>query len=449
MTAEPDSGNNRDPAPPDPDSATIPTIPLGTGARPANPDVPSFGRYEIMSELGKGAMGVVYKARDPLLERTVAIKTVNLSMDPGEMAEYEARFYQEAKAAGGLNHPNIVTVYDIGRSGNVAFMAMEFLEGQELRALLAPNRPLPVEQVLSIAAQAAEGLSSAHEHGVVHRDIKPANLMVVRDGLVKIMDFGIARMRSSDVLTQTGVVLGSPKYMSPEQVAGKRADHRSDIFSLGVVVYEMLTGQAPFQGESMTAIMLQTLNFTPDPPSRLNPEVPAVVDFIVAKTLAKKLEDRYQDARELANDLRECLKAPHGQDAPEVSASRSISSLPEGLAQDLAQDSAEAPRSRRSDFEEEPPATRGVSPVFDSLSATLRLAAATGLSGEFDVDATTQKAAPLKEAPATAAQSFQDVDTAPPPARVPPSPSMSRRDKLIFAAALAAALVLAAVIASG
>jgi len=449
MTAEPSFGNYQEPVPPDPDSAAIPTIPLGAGARPANPDIPSFGRYEILSELGKGAMGVVYQARDPLLERIVAIKTVNLAMDPAEMAEYEARFYQEAKAAGGLNHPNIVTIYDIGRSGNVAFMAMEFLEGQELRALLAPGRPLPVEQVLSIAAQAAEGLAFAHEHGVVHRDIKPANLMVVRDGLVKIMDFGIARMRSSDVLTQTGVVMGSPKYMSPEQVAGKRADHGSDIFSLGVVIYEMLTGQAPFQGENMTAIMLQTLNFAPEPASRLNPEVPAVLDFIVAKTLAKKLEDRYQGARELAADLRECLKALQGQGVPQVSAPRSISSVPENLAQDLAQASAEAPRSRRSDFEEEPPATRGVSPLFDSLSATLRLAAATGVSTEFEDFARTVKTPPLRDQPTATMQSYRVAGTAPDTVTSPSPEGMSRLDKLIFGAAILAALLLALIIVAG
>ena len=186
-----------------------------------------LGRYEILADLGKGAMGVVYRALDPMLNRTVAVKTINMALEQDEREDYEARFYQEAKAAGGLNHPNIVTVYDIGKSGNIAYMAMELLEGRELKGLMVPDRPLPVAQAINIAAQIAEGLGYAHEHDVVHRDVKPANIMIVRDGLVKITDFGIARMRSAEVRTQTGVVLGSPRYMSPEQVTGKRAEPRA------------------------------------------------------------------------------------------------------------------------------------------------------------------------------------------------------------------------------
>ena len=192
-----------------------------------------LGRYELLSELGQGAMGVVYKARDPVLDRVVAVKTINLTLPKDELSEYEARFYQEARAAGGLNHPNIVTIYDIGKSERVAYMAMEFLEGEELRSVLSAREPLPVELALDVAAQVADGLAYAHDRHIVHRDIKPANIMVVRDGLVKITDFGIARMRTNEVKTMTGMILGSPKYMSPEQVAGKRADHRSDLFSLG------------------------------------------------------------------------------------------------------------------------------------------------------------------------------------------------------------------------
>src|SRR6185503_17423213 len=255
------------------------------------------------SELGRGAMGVVYKATDTALERTVAVKTVNMALERDGAEKYEARFYQEARAAGSLNHPNIVTVYDVGKEGNVAYMAMEFIEGQELRSLLAEGRALPV----SIAAQVAEGLAYAHQHGVVHRDIKPANIMVLTDGPVKITDFGIARMRASnDELTQSGMMLGSPKYMSPEQVIGKRADHRSDIFSLGVILYETLTGSAPFSGENVTALMYQIVNFAPPAPSAVNPAVPELLNFIVAKMLAKPLEERYQSAPELANDLRNC-----------------------------------------------------------------------------------------------------------------------------------------------
>src|SRR3954465_13866704 len=266
-----------------------------------------LGRYAIQSELGRGAMGVVYKATDTALERTVAVKTVNMALERDGAEKYEARFYQEARAAGSLNHPNIVTVYDVGKEGNVAYMAMEFIEGQELRSLLAEGRPLPVSQAVSIAAQVAEGLAYAHQHGVVHRDVKPANIMVLADGPVKITDFGIARMRASnEELTQSGMMLGSPKYMSPEQVIGKRADHRSDIFSLGVILYEMLCGATPFNGENVTALMYQIVNFAPPAPSSVNSAVPELLDYIVAKMLSKPVDERYQDATEVARDLHEC-----------------------------------------------------------------------------------------------------------------------------------------------
>src|SRR6476659_5886737 len=227
----------------------------------AQPSNQQLGRYEILSELGQGAMGVVYKAHDPVLDRVVAIKTINLNLPKDELPEYEARFYQEARAAGGLNHPNIVTIYDIGKSERVAYMAMEFLEGEELRATLESGHPLPLSQAIDVIMQVAEGLAYAHERHIVHRDIKPANIMIVREGLVKITDFGIARMRTNEVKTLTGMILGSPKYMSPEQVSGKRADTRSDIFSLGVVLYEMLTGTSPFVADNIHGVMYQTMNF--------------------------------------------------------------------------------------------------------------------------------------------------------------------------------------------
>ncbi|MGH8691947.1 MAG: serine/threonine-protein kinase, partial [Burkholderiales bacterium] len=261
---------------------------------------PQLGRYVIDSEIGRGAMGVVFKATDSVLQRTVAVKTVNTALERDHADKYEARFLQEARAAGGLNHPNIVTVYDAGKAGDVVYMAMEYIQGVELRTLLTEGQAMGVTQALSIAAQVAEGLGYAHKNGVVHRDIKPANIMVVADGPVKITDFGIARMRAAADLTQTGVMLGSPKYMSPEQVIGKRADHRSDIFSLGVILYEMLTGAAPFAGENITALMYQIVNFAPPAPSSVSPAVPEMLDFIVAKMLAKPLDERYQDAAELA-----------------------------------------------------------------------------------------------------------------------------------------------------
>jgi len=271
-----------------------------------------FGRYIVDSEIGRGAMGVVYRALDPVLDRTVAVKTIALSADPEEREKSEARFYQEAKAAGGLNHPAIITIHDVGREGGVVWMAMELLEGTELRAVLARGR-LPVESVLDIVAQVADALAFAHDRGVVHRDIKPANIMLVRGGKVKLMDFGIARLWISDVKTQTGILLGSPKYMSPEQAAGNPLDQRSDIFSLGVVLYEMLTGMPPFTGRDVTQLLFNVATATPPPPSALNGAVTELLDLVIAKALAKDPAGRYGDAHELHADLLACrheLKQP-------------------------------------------------------------------------------------------------------------------------------------------
>ena len=332
--------------------------------------ISQLGRYEIISELGQGAMGVVYKAKDPLIDREVAIKTINLSLAQEEREEYEARFYQEAKAAGRLSHPNIVTIYDVGRSEDIAYIAMEYLHGRELRDVLNDNKLLPIDQVLDITAQVALGLSYAHEHGIVHRDIKPSNVMVVRDGHVKITDFGIARMASAAVRTQTGMVLGSPKYMSPEQVMGKLTDQRSDIFSLGVMLYEMLTGQAPFMGENVNAIMYQTLNAIPATPGSLNPAVPEMLNFIVAKALAKDLDARYQNARDLANDLRSC------RDALPRTASVVLSETAQPAANAALADATVASMGE-SNEESKPVAALGLSSSFDSMEATMRLAALT------------------------------------------------------------------------
>ena len=340
--------------------------------------ISQLGRYEVLGELGQGAMGIVYKAKDPLIDRVVAIKTINLGLALDEKEEYESRFYQEAKAAGRLNHPNIVTVYDVGKSGDVAYIAMEFLQGRELRDVMNDGGVLPVEQVLDIVAQVAQGLAYAHEHEIVHRDVKPSNIMVLREGHAKITDFGIARMASSAVHTQTGMVLGSPKYMSPEQVMGKAIDSRSDIFSLGVMLYEMLTGQAPFNGENVNAIMYQTLNAVPAPPSTLNPAVPEMANFIVAKALAKKLEDRYQNARDFAVDLRACRDTlPRSGKPIDVSP-------PVGGERKLPDAIASTGSKEASDEEAKPSSTAGLSQAFDSSAATMRLAALTATSEDVD-----------------------------------------------------------------
>jgi len=270
------------------------------------PQLTQLGRYKITGELGRGAMGVVYKGEDPSLDRTVALKTVILSDDAAGKTEYQKRFFLEAKAAGRLSHPQVITVYDFGQEGDVAYMAMEFLKGKELRTRMQEGS-ISVPEAVHIAEQVAEGLGYAHEHGVVHRDIKPSNIMLLTHDKVKIMDFGIARMRASDHKTSTGLVLGTPKYMSPEQVSGSPVDHRSDIFSLGVVLYEMLTHTKLFQGEDTPQIFHSVANFQPPPPSRVNSEVPPMLDFVVERALKKDPTVRYQDAFELAADLRSAL----------------------------------------------------------------------------------------------------------------------------------------------
>lgn len=270
------------------------------------PQLTQLGRYKITGELGRGAMGVVYKGEDPSLDRTVALKTVILSDDAAGKDEYKKRFFLEAKAAGRLSHPQVITVYDFGQEGDIAYMAMEFLKGKELRTRMKEGS-ISVPEAVHIAEQVAEGLAYAHEHGVVHRDVKPSNIMLLPHDKVKIMDFGIARMRASDHKTSTGLVLGTPKYMSPEQVSGSPVDHRSDIFSLGVVLYEMLTHTKLFEGEDTPQIFHQVANFQPPVPSRVNPEVPPMLDFVVERALKKDPSVRYQDAFELAADLRSAL----------------------------------------------------------------------------------------------------------------------------------------------
>jgi serine/threonine protein kinase len=272
-----------------------------------------IGRYKLLGELGRGAMGVVYKAEDPNLDRVVALKTIILVDDAAGRKEYQKRFFLEAKAAGKLNHPHIVTTYDFGEENGIAYLAMELLEGKDLRARLQEG-VLPAAEAVDIAKQVAEGLGYAHERGIVHRDVKPGNIMLLGRGRAKVMDFGLARMRMADHKTSTGMVLGTPKYMSPEQVAGSPVDNRSDIFSLGIVLYEMLTGVRLFAGEDAPQIMHNVTYAEHEPPTRVNPALPAMLDFVVARALKKDAAVRYQDAFELAADLGTCLAELRGRD---------------------------------------------------------------------------------------------------------------------------------------
>jgi serine/threonine-protein kinase len=265
---------------------------------------PTLGRYVVTGELGRGAMGVVYKGEDPKIHRTVAIKTVRLSDFDDELVdEMKERFFREAESAGLLTHPNIVTIYDCGEEHDLAYIAMEFLEGEDLEGRTGKDKLLPIPETLAVVSKVADALEYAHAKGIVHRDIKPANIMRLKDtNEVKVADFGIARITASSK-TKTGVVLGTPSYMSPEQISGKKVDGRSDIFSLGVVLFEMLTGRKPFTGEDMTALMYKIAREKHPSARSLNPRIPQVVDKIIDRALEKDVRIRYQKAGQMAEHL--------------------------------------------------------------------------------------------------------------------------------------------------
>jgi serine/threonine-protein kinase len=264
------------------------------------------GRYEILGELGRGAMGVVYRAMDPVIGRTVAVKTIRLSEEGTGLTRPEllARFQTEARAAGLLTHPNIVVVYDAGEENGLYFITMELVEGKSLQALLDGGHAFPVPRVIRILEQTCGALQFAHERNIVHRDIKPANLMLTADDTVKVTDFGTAKILQFGTIQQTAHVMGTPSYMSPEQVKGRPVDGRSDIFSLGVMLYEMLTGEKPFPGQSITTVIYKIVNEDPVPPRQINPSIHPGLNDIVLRALAKEPEVRYQSCREMLEDLR-------------------------------------------------------------------------------------------------------------------------------------------------
>jgi serine/threonine-protein kinase len=267
-----------------------------TPARRAMPEPTRLGKYEIQSVLGKGAMGVVYKGFDPNIERVVAIKTVRKDLvDPDLASQFMARFKNEARAAGRLHHPNIVGVYEYGEDEQVAFIAMEYVDGTGLREYLNRKARFQFGQIVAIGSQLLQALEFAHARGVVHRDIKPANLILTSGGTLKVADFGIARIDTSN-LTMTGMVMGTPSYMSPEQCQGRDSDHRSDLFSAGVVLYELLAGERPFRG-SPEMIAYNICNEPPRPPSEVSTlAIPPAIDDVVALALAKLPDERFQNA---------------------------------------------------------------------------------------------------------------------------------------------------------
>jgi serine/threonine-protein kinase len=271
---------------------------------------PMLGRYQVEKELGKGAMGIVYLGKDPKIGRVVAIKTMALSQEfePEELKDVKERFFREAETAGRLTHPHIVTIYDAGEEHDLAYIAMEFLKGKDLTLHVKPETLLPLSRVLSIIARVAEALSYAHKNNVVHRDIKPANMMYEpASDSVKVTDFGIARITDSSK-TKTGMVLGTPSYMSPEQLAGKKIEGRSDLFSLGVTLYQLACGRLPFQGDSMAQLMFKIANEAHTDIRIHNPSLPASLAAIIDKALAKDADARYQDGEQMASELRVCLQ---------------------------------------------------------------------------------------------------------------------------------------------
>ena len=263
-----------------------------------------IGRYEIEETLGRGAMGVVYLARDPLIDRQVALKTLRVDLDAEHVDEFRERFVREARAAGRLNHPGIVTVHDVGEDPETGLMyiAMEYIQGRDLKQLLASGHRFRPSEVARIAADVAVALGYAHSLGVVHRDIKPANIILADDGSAKITDFGIARLETSN-LTVDGQFIGTPNFMSPEQITGKKVDGRADIFSLGVLLFTLLTGQRPFAGDTMHEVTLRIVQEPSPIPSTLGEDIPAALNPIVLKCLEKDPERRFQTGDELAKVL--------------------------------------------------------------------------------------------------------------------------------------------------
>lgn len=263
-----------------------------------------IGRYEIIQEIGRGGMGVVYQAHDPVIGRDVSIKRISLPQHLTEKKKegFLRRFQREAQAAGRLNHQNILTIYDIGEDRGLPFIAMELLSGKTLEKLLDEKGWLVVEEAKKIIAQICDALEFAHSRGIVHRDVKPSNILLTDSGLVKVMDFGIAHLSDADS-TDTSQILGSPSYIAPEYVKGDPVDHRADIFSLGVVLFQILAGEKPFPGENVAAVLQKVVSEDPVPVTRIRPSLPSGCDLVVLKALQKNPDKRYQKASDMSRDF--------------------------------------------------------------------------------------------------------------------------------------------------
>jgi serine/threonine-protein kinase len=302
LSEDEDSGQEGETATPSEPTSIAPTS-TTNGSTPG-----MLGRYRVLKELGRGAMGLVYLGKDPTIQRFVAIKTMRLDQldHDDKLQDVKARFFREAESTGRLSHPNIVTIYDAGEEDDLGYIAMELIEGTPLKHWARKPNLMSVNEVLLTVATVADALDYAHQQGIVHRDIKPANIMLTKDRIVKVMDFGIAKMASSSK-TQTNIVLGTPTYMSPEQIAGKKVDGRSDIFSLGVVLFELLTGQLPFTADNLSAVLFSIAHHPHPAIQTLRTDLPPMVQEIVDRALQKELPHRYRRAEEFASELRACL----------------------------------------------------------------------------------------------------------------------------------------------
>lgn len=256
-------------------------------------DIEKIGKYNIIEMLGKGAMGVVYKALDPDINREVAVKTIRFDLIDGDDEEVMGRFMREAQAAGKLDHPNIATIYDVGREKDLTYIVMQYVKGQSLQQVIAKKKKFSPKEINDIIIPLCEALEYAHQHGIVHRDIKPANILIDLRGKPNVVDFGVARVETS-TLTQSGTTVGTPSYMSPEQIMGKRVDNRADIFSLGVILYELAAGQRPFTGENISTLMYKIVNEEPPHITEVEKSLPASYENIIEKALAKDPKNRFQ-----------------------------------------------------------------------------------------------------------------------------------------------------------
>lgn len=263
------------------------------------------GRYQMLGELGRGAMGVVYRAYDRVIGRVVAMKTIPLEVSPDEREELITRLKQEARAAGILDHPNVVTIFDVGEESGLFYFTMQFVEGRTLSSLLASKELLSIDKILDAMDQVCSAVGMAHQAGIIHRDLKPSNLMLTKQGAAKVLDFGIAKFGEA-ALTKAGTIIGTPSYLSPEQAGGRRLDARSDIFSLGAVLYELVTGERAFPGESTTSIVYKILNEEPIPPIAIEPSLPPGLDAVVRKAIAKDPNQRFQNCEEMREALKNC-----------------------------------------------------------------------------------------------------------------------------------------------